>query len=372
MKRISRAAEALGVPTARQFRGTLAKILAFVLAFVSIGLAPGLASAATLNTASVALSDPTPSQTGVSYTFTGSGVTTSTPIKCITVQFTTTAGGSTLPGSMGITATSLDASSNFVPTPSGFGSASNPNGYTVQFTDSSGETPASSSARTLELDGITNGSTGNVGYYETVSTFSDTGCSTPIDNAMVQFIYNQGSTLSLTVNNTLSFSVNAVAASQGCDGTTTTQASTATTIPFGTVTAAANGVVCQDLTAASNATNGYTIYTRYTAPPTNALNQTILPWTGTNTTPTTFSAPGTEAYGYSTNDATLGTGTANRFDNSGNFYWAAETTSNAEVAYEPNGVTSTTYRIGHQVGISLTTHPGTYTTTVIYTCTPIY
>ncbi|MDB5178435.1 MAG: hypothetical protein JWN01_378, partial [Patescibacteria group bacterium] len=26
----------------------------------------------------------------------------------------------------------------------------------------------------------------------------------------------------------------------------------------------------------------------------------------------------------------------------------------------------------HQVGISLTTKPGTYTTTVVYTCTPVY
>jgi len=48
------------------------------------------------------------------------------------------------------------------------------------------------------------------------------------------------------------------------------------------------------------------------------------------------------------------------------------TTSNAELAYEPTGVTTTTYRVGHQVGVGLTTRPGTYTTTIIYTCTPIY
>ena len=48
------------------------------------------------------------------------------------------------------------------------------------------------------------------------------------------------------------------------------------------------------------------------------------------------------------------------------------TTTNAEIAYEPAGVNTTTYRIGHQVGVSLVTRPGTYTTTVIYTCTPIY
>ena len=48
------------------------------------------------------------------------------------------------------------------------------------------------------------------------------------------------------------------------------------------------------------------------------------------------------------------------------------TTSNAELAYEAAPVNSTTYRIGHQVGVSNVTRPGTYTTTIIYTCTPIY
>ena len=72
-----------------------------------------------------------------------------------------------------------------------------------------------------------------------------------------------------------------------------------------------------------------------------------------------------------TNDATLGTGSVNRFTNAGQ-KWAALTTANAEVAYEPTGVTTATYRIGHQVGISTTTRPGTYQTTIIYTCTPVY
>ena len=128
-------------------------------------------------------------------------------------------------------------------------------------------------------------------------------------------------------------------------------------------------MVCQDLTAATNATNGYAIYARDTAQPTNALAQTIANHTGTNAAPTAFSGAGTEAYGYTTNDFTLGTGTPGRFNAN---LWAAMTTTNAEVAYEATGVSSTTYRIGHQVGISGTTRPGTYQTTVVYTCTPVY
>jgi hypothetical protein len=99
------------------------------------------------------------------------------------------------------------------------------------------------------------------------------------------------------------------------------------------------------------------------------LSQTIANSSGSNTTPAAFPAAGTEAYGYTTNDATLGTGTAGRFISN---LWAAMTTTNAEVGYESAGVTSTTYRVGHQVGVSAITHPGTYTTTVVYTCTPVY
>jgi len=371
--RIIRAAAALGVRGPRNIKAKLSKFAAVLIALMGLSLNAGVANAATLSSAKVALSDPRPSTTAVNYTFTGSTVTTSL-IKCIKLVFATTATGSTVPtnfdSSVGAVALN-NAGTNYVPTPASWSLSKVTNG-TLLLTNATGETPASASARTISYDGITNSSVADTAYYLRVSTFNNIDCATsPVDNGSVQFINTNGSTLSLTVDNTLSFTVNAVAGSQGCDGTTTTQASTATTIPFGTITSGANGIVCQDLTAATNATNGYTIYGRYTAKPTNALSQTIADFTGSNTTPTTFSAAGTEAYGYTTNDSTLGTGSANRFTNGGQ-KWAAMTSTNAELAYEAAGITSTTYRIGHQAGVSLTTFPGTYTTTVIYTCTPIY
>jgi hypothetical protein len=384
VNRIYRAAEALGLPKAKQSKKALARILAFVLAFVSIGLVPAISNAATLGNASVALSDPRPSQTNVNYTLTlgnvGSPVTSSA-IKCIQVYFSTTSTSNTAP--TGFSGASVDTSglgtstlvnssaTNWTTTlSSGVSSAGQDN--IIQYKNTStGITPSTTQGATLVIPKITNSSVQDTNYWVFLNTYSDTGCSTPIDNAIVQYINTNGSTLSLTVDDTLSFTVNAVSASASCDGSTTTQASTPTTIPFGTVTAAANGIVCQNLTAATNATNGYTIYTRYTAPPTNTIGQSILDWSGINSAPTAFPAPGTEAYGYTTNDAALGTGTPNRFTNGGQKY-AKETTSNAEVGYEANGVTTTTFEIAHQVGISLTTHPGTYSTTIIYTCTPIY
>lgn len=331
-------------------------------------LAAPKTNAATLSSAQLAVSDPRPAATS-GYTFTGSSATLS-PIKCIKLVYADTASGSNVPSSMVTTGATFDtANTNYIPTPAAWTFTKTVNG-TMTLTNAAGETPAAAAARKIAITGITNSTVADTKFFLRVNTYNNTDCSSaPVDNATVLFILTNGSTLTLTVDQTLSFTVNAVAAGQTCNGATSTQPSTATTIPFGTVTTAANSVVCQDLQAATNATSGYTLSTRYTSAPTNALAQTIASTSGTNTAPAAFPAAGTEAYGYTTNDATLGTGTPGRFIANN---WAAMTAANAEVGYEAGGVTSTTYRVGHQVGISPLTRPGTYQTTVIYTCTPVY
>jgi hypothetical protein len=330
--------------------------------------------AATLTSSSLAVADPRPSALSTNYTFTTSGVTTGAPgtIKCIKESYTDTSVGSTVPTGMstnGGGVTFDTAGSNYMPTPAAWALAKPANGV-LQLTNAAGEIPAAATSRKISINGVTNSSVADTKFFLKFQTFNNTDCATsPVDSTTVLFILTNGSTLSLTVDPTLTFTVNAVGAGQACNGAVSTAPSTATTIPFGSVSAASNAVVCQDLQAATNATNGYTIYTRYTSAPTNPLAQTIASTTGTNAAPSAFPAAGTEAYGYTTNDSTLGTGSPNRFISN---LWAAMSTTNAEVAYEPNGVNSTTYRVGHQVGVSLVTHPGTYTTTIIYTCTPIY
>lgn len=325
--------------------------------------------AASLSTSSVAVSDPRPSGINTTYSFTGSSVSLSA-IKCIKQVYSDTAAGSVVPAGMSTAAANFDtATSNYVPTPAAW-TLTRPANGTLTLTNAAGETPASASARKVNFTGITNSSTSDTKFYLRLTTYNNVDCATsPVDNVTVNFILTFGSTLTLNVDTTLSFTVNAVATGQACNGATSTAASTSTTIPFGTVNAAANSVVCQDLQAATNAVNGYTVSTRYTGQPTNSLSQTIAGTSGSNATPAAFPAAGTEAYGYTTNDSTLGTGTPGRFIAN---QWAAMTTTNAELAYESVGVTSSTYRIGHQVGVSLTTRPGTYVTTVIYTCTPVY
>jgi hypothetical protein len=112
------------------------------------------------------------------------------------------------------------------------------------------------------------------------------------------------------------------------------------------------------------------VYTRYTAQPTSGAN-TINNHTGSNAAPTAFSAAGTEAFGYTTEDATL-SGTADRFTSAGGNKWAAFTTSNAELVFNATAVSSQTTRVGFQTGIATTTEPGSYVTSVIYTAVPVY
>ena len=380
MERITRAFGALGIRLPKRVGGLVRYILAWTVAIAAVTApaAPAIA-AGTLTSAFVSLSDPRPSHAATSYTFTGSSVDGAATVRCVKAVFSTTSTNDIAPTGWDGTGGTVTAASSTLINSSGTGwSLATSDGTSSsgadniwQYTNATGVVPGTTTGATFIMAGITNASTADTGYYLKLNTYTNTNCSSgTIDNATVQFINTNGSTLSLTVDASLSFTVNSVASAQSCDGTTTTQSSTATSIPFGNITSAANGVVCQDLTAATNAANGYTIYARYTGAPSNGVD-TIADHSGTNAAPTTFSAAGTEAYGYTTNDSTLGTGTANRFT-SGGQKWAAMTTSNLELAYEAAGVTTTTYRVGHQVGIAPTTRPGTYTTTILYTCTPVY
>ncbi len=368
MNRILRAAEALGVPKFINFRANLAKTTAVAMAISGLALNAGLANAATFTSARVALSDPRPSATNVTYTVTVSGVT-SANIKCVKADFSSSQSTSVAIGN-GFTAASASVTAASSTLTNGASWTATPATNSITYTNATGVTPSTTTGATFVIAGVTNTSQVDTGYWVRFNTYDNVDCATQgVDSATVGFINTNGSTMSLSVDPTLTFTVNAVAGAQSCAGSTTTAATTSTTIPFGTVTSGANALACQDLTASSNSTNGYTIFARYTSAPTNAINQTLADWTGTNSAPTDTWSAGTEAYGYTTNDATLGTGTAGRFSTT---KYAAMTTANSEVAYEAAGVTSTTYRIGHQVGVSTLTKPGTYTTTIIYTCTPVY
>lgn len=346
----------------------LKKALAFFVVVSIYGMySIPIVTSATLTNGSVSLSDSRINNTSTSYTIDFNNVTTSA-IRCIRVQFSDAATAGSKPTGMNITSAALSGSSDYVPTPGGWTVSNNNTSGVVSITNASGETPASATGRTVILSGITNGSTAATTYYVQFSTYNNTDCSTsPVDNATIAYLYTNGQSISASVDPTLSFTVNSVGSAQSVNGSTTTAASTSTTVPFGTLSLASNRIVAQDLAIGTNAQNGYTVTVAYTGAFTNGTHN-LTNHSGTNASPTAFSAAGTEAFGYTTADTSLGTGTANRFQG-GN--WAALSTTPAEIAYSSAAV-SETIRTGFQAGISATTPAGAYTTTVVYTATATY
>lgn len=330
------------------------------------------AYAATLTTASLRLSDSRFSQTS-QYTLAASGFSTGTTIGCIEVDL-----GANVDGSGTVSGLST-GSSTFVSqsvTATGTWAVSNTASadHKLRLTNSTPVAPESG-AQTAVFGAVTNGNTANTGYYAVFTTYTSNTCSTPVDTVTVQLIYTNGQATSVSVDGTLTFSVAGITGDNVAtvSGTTITNtlATTASTIPFGTATAGANRVAAQNLAVATNAGSGYTVFVRYTGQPISGTGATIADLgTYTNASPGAFSAAGTEAFGYTTEDATLGTGTTNRF--SGSNKWAAMSTTNEEIIFNSAPTASETTKVGYQVGISSTTDPGTYNTTVIYTATPVY
>jgi len=331
---------------------------------LTISLFFGLAQvvkAAVLSGGSLSLSDGKPSSTSVTYTADFDNVTTS-EIKCIKLVFSDAATGGSAPTGMVTSTAVLDAATDYIPDYSNWSIGSTAAEGTLTFTNAGGETPDQSTNRTVVLTGITNGSTANTTYYLQFNTYSDEGCSTGVDNGTVAFIYTAGQSVSLTVDPSISFTVNSVGAGQSVNGALTTVASTATTIPLGTVTTTANGITAHDLTVTTNAESGYTIYTKYTGKPAY-LTADIDDHSGTHESPTTMST-GTEAFGYTTEDTDYSQFQTDKY--------SKFTTTNAEIAAAAAAVSSETTRVGYEAAISGTTEAGNYVTTVILTCTPMY
>jgi len=338
------------------------KIVAFVaISMMILGNVVSV-TAAPLTGASVELGDPRTSTTST-YTVDAAGFTTGTPIACVQVALDDQADGAgSVPTGITTTGSTFDSSSLLT---AGNWSVGNGTNGVLEITHNSA-TEAPSANGNIVWGGVTNGSVDGTTYYGLMTTFTDSGCTggNEVDTVVMAFIYKDGALVSLTIEPTLTFAVNAVASGLTINGATTTLLSSATAVDHGTsVTSAANGVSAHDLVVTTNAAGGYTVYLRDTGPLTNAATDTITAHTGTNGTPTGFPAAGNEAWGYTTDDLV-------RFNGG---LWAGFSTSNEEVMLNASATAgSDTARVGHQVGIATSTEAGTYETTMIYTIVATY
>ncbi len=182
---------------------------------------------------------------------------------------------------------------------------------------------------------------------------------------------NRSATVSGIVDPSLLFTVSSHSGS--CNGVSQSSGSSSstTTVSLGHVNPTVNAVAAQDLTVATNAGSGFTVYARYAAAMNDGNGHTIADLGSSNAAPGAFSSPGTAAFGYTTSDATLGTGTADRFTNP-SARWAGLTTTGAEVSYGSLPIASDTACVAFQFGAASTTPAGTYAATVIYVAVPSF
>ncbi|PIZ63986.1 hypothetical protein COY16_00500 [Candidatus Roizmanbacteria bacterium CG_4_10_14_0_2_um_filter_39_13] len=254
--------------------------------------------------------------------------------------------------------------------------------------------PQATQAVQIDFTGITNPSTADTSFYAHIITYSDAG-STEIDSAWVAGAVLTTTSISVTASIGPTFSFIVAGVIPGSDssgigdvvdqvnGSTLDITTTASTIPFGTLSTGDPNIGAHDLTVATNATNGFVVTTRYidvgsSAPLVDGSNNIDI-FTGTDAAPTTWSSPaGTGAnvntgfMGYTTEDVTLGTGTTNRFTSN---KWAGqENVTVKEVFYNgtaPAGGTESE-RIGWQAEVNALQPAGNYTGTVILVATPTY
>ena len=218
----------------------------------------------------------------------------------------------------------------------------------------------------------------------TISLASTTGYT---DSGEIQVATLSGQTTDLAVSASLSVTVAQVASAQSVNNATTSITTTATTVPFGTMTVNADKVGAHDVTVSTNAAEGYTTSIRwFGSGTTNGLTSGsnncdgFSFGTATNASPQAWAAgtnpSGTAAnadtcwYGYTTNDSTLGVGTADRFTSSGGNKWAPFDTTPYEVAYAP--VNAEVTRIGHKVEVNALQPVGSYSGVTEYITTAVF
>jgi hypothetical protein len=377
VNRIIRAAEALGVRKPRNVRSKLAKLAALLMALAGLWL-PESANAA-LSSASVALTDPEPGVTS-SYNFTASNAS-ATVVNCVEVDFSNNADGSGgVPSGMTTTSAVLNASSTLFTSTNLTKDSSAANGSVV-YSDSTGHAAASGSGKTYNLDTITNANpVSTTSYWMTFKTTNnhnttnhDCSGGTTIDVVTVGFVIQPGQQLSLTVNPTLTFSVTGQSASTVCNGVTTTTASSGNNIALGVPTPAANTSTCQHLVVSSNSTHGYSVYIRDTAEAANQLAQKLADYNAGSSTPSAWTTAGAEGYGFTTSNSSVSGFSGSKFEAfQGGGSRTNSSANNVLVGTNSASVYQDAFDVAFQSGVSTTTLPGTYTTTVVYTCTPVY
>jgi len=338
-------------------------ILSLLLVLIGAYLTIPIGQAATITNREVKLSDSRPSETSVTYDFEGDH--SGTTVKCLQIQFCTTATGTcTIPTGMSTTSASRDDSNWSGWTATNWTIDNTTNG-TVKYTYTTGE--AGGNNYSFSTGSITNPS-GAGTYYARVTTYSDDTCSTEVDSGVTAFAIVSGVSVSATVAETLSFSISDTAI--GFGELDTSNVYYATADETGSTSEPTAGQPTQ-LTVSTNASGGVTITIQDVGDGSanaglyDSTTSTLIAAAASSSV--SAGSEGYGAYGKSASGLTIDEG----FDN--------DSTSDLAISRSPQTFASTSSAVSNgQVDLSLvaaiagTTPAGSYSDTIIFIATPTY
>jgi hypothetical protein len=358
-------------------------VTGLIIALVMIHFSTPAAEATTLESREVKISDSRTSQTGVDYDFEANGSTTAN-IKCIKVQFCTTATGSCT-GPTGISFSEVDK-----------GASTSWNGIVydhweiIASTTSQITATSTNGSQNFGTDGsfifgnITNPSSA-AAYYARIYTYTNQDCSTgQVDDGVVAFAIIDEITVTATVAESLTFTVGAVA-STSCDndsGSPTYIDTTTTTVPFGELAVDAFKVACHTLTCNTNASSGYSL----TGQEDDQLiddstAQTIDDTTCDNDSCTESSfdtwatASNNYGFGHSCENVTgVPCGSSYDFGGTPNYRQFASIgdSETPQAIMSASTATSTAAKIHYKIVIGVNQAAGSYSNKIVYIATPTY
>ena len=142
---------------------------------------------------------------------------------------------------------------------------------------------------------------------------------------------------------------------------------TATGVNLGRIGSASLSGGAQDLTVATNAGGGFTVYMRTPGTTPNAMrdaaNHVIADVSGTRASPGSAPVAGSTGFGYTSDD------TATAFTSN---TWAKLTNAGDSVMIGSGATTSKSNCVGYEVAVGPTTPAGSYAVTVVYTAVPAF
>jgi hypothetical protein len=370
---------------AKKLQKILSLSLVVILVIISLqALLITPANAGTMTPSKVTISNSARAASSVTYTF-NQTLTVDTAIKQIDIYFcqeSAATGDCTAPVGMNTGTPTLNSSNidGSDITAAKIAAANNTIRVGV------GTTAAAQDPLTLQMEftGLTNSTVGDTSYYVRMTTYSDAGVTTIDTGRAAIGILGTGS-ISVTANvaPAFSFTVASVGTGATVNNAGVTVTTTATTIPFGDIEpGGSSAIAAHDLTVSTNAEGGYTVTVVGTNPPLADGSNNIDNFNQPNSAPTTWgTGPGGVAknvnsgfFGYTTEDAVLGTGTVDRFTSGGGNKWAGFDTTAYEVMYNAGATAfaGQTVRVGYQVQANGYQPPGSYAGTITLVATPTY